>query len=136
MRHLLMTAMILLTAAIAAASDAPAKETVTVLGAHPLPNAPGKTLTTLTVAYPPGVASPSHRHAKSAFIWAYVLEGHVRSQVDDAPARVYAVGESFTEQPGSHHAVSENASATEPAKLLVVFVTDSGDEPLTVYDPH
>jgi quercetin dioxygenase-like cupin family protein len=124
----------LLVATVAAAADAPPRETVTVLSANPLPNAPGKTMTTLTVSYPPGGRSLPHHHAPSAFIWAYVLEGRVRSQVNADPARVYAVGESFVEHPGDHHPVSENASATEPAKLLVVFVTDSDDQPLTTPD--
>jgi len=126
--------LVLLATAVANAVDAPPRETVTVLSANPLPNAPGKTMTTLTVSYPPGGKSLPHRHAPSAFIWAYVLEGHIRSQVNADPARVYAVGESFIEHPGDRHPVSENASATEPAKLLVVFVTDSDDKPLTTPD--
>jgi quercetin dioxygenase-like cupin family protein len=63
-----------------------------------------------------------------------VLSGAIRSQVDDEPARVYQVGESFHEVPGSHHRVSENASDREPASLLAVFIVDSKDSPLTVPD--
>ena len=58
----------------------------------------------------------------------------MRSQVDDAPVRVYRAGESFFEAPGAHHAISENASETEPARLLAVFVVDTGDDPLTTPD--
>jgi quercetin dioxygenase-like cupin family protein len=64
-----------------------------------------------------------------------VLSGAIRSQVDDAPAKVYGVGESFYEMPGAHHRISENASDREPASLLAVFVVDSNDKPLTTPDP-
>jgi quercetin dioxygenase-like cupin family protein len=95
-----------------------------VLAQH-LPNVPGKTLTAIVVKYPPGGKSPAHHHAGSVF--AYVLTGHIRSQVSGAgPARVYGAGEVFFEPPGSQHLVSENASATEPASLLAVFVADDG----------
>ena len=118
----------------ATAGEAPAGDTVVPRFAHELPNAPGLTLTAVEVDYPPGGRSQAHRHAPSAFIYAYVFEGHIRSQVDEQPARVYTAGEGFYEMPGAHHAISENASQTEPAKLLAVFVTKTGDAPLTVPD--
>ena len=86
------------------------------------------------VDYPPGGKSTSHRHAASAFIYAYVISGAVRSQVDDQPVKVYKAGEGWSENPGAHHRVSENASETEPAKLLAVFVVDSSEGTLTVPD--
>ena len=70
----------------------------------------------------------------SAFIYARVLSGAIRSQVNDEPVKVYQAGESWHEMPGSHHRVSENASDREPASLLAVFVVDSGDKPLTTPD--
>ena len=100
-----------------------------------IPNIPGKSLAALVVDYAPGGKSASHWHAASAFIYAHVLSGAVRSQVDDGPARIYRAGESWFETPGSHHRVSENASATEPARLLAVFVADEDDHPLTTPDP-
>lgn len=99
-----------------------------------IPNIPGKSITAIVVDYAPGGKSPSHRHARSAFIVAYVLSGAVRSEVNDGPARVFRTGESWTEQPGSHHRISENASATEPAKRLAIFVADTGDTELTAND--
>ena len=98
---------------------------------HVIPNIPGKSLIALVVTYPPGGKSPSHLHAGSAFIYAHVLSGAIRSQVNDEPAKVYRVGEGFYEEPGSHHKVSENASTSEPASLLAVFIVDSNDNPLT-----
>jgi quercetin dioxygenase-like cupin family protein len=99
-----------------------------------IPNAQGKSMVAVVVTYPPGAKSRSHHHARSAFIYAYVLSGAVRSQVDDEPAKVYRVGEGFYEVPGSHHRISENASDKDPASLLAIFVVDSEDKPLTIPD--
>jgi quercetin dioxygenase-like cupin family protein len=123
-------------AAIAIATAMPAGahdagETVTPHFQQAIPNIPGKSLIALIVDYQPGGASPSHIHAKSAFIFAYVVSGEIESQVNDGPRRVYRAGESWYETPGSRHPVSRNASKTEPAKLLAVFVVDSGDKELT-----
>lgn len=94
---------------------------------HLLPNAPGKRMTVIRVSYKPGEASPPHRHAPSGFLYARVLTGRIRSEVHgQGPARVYAPGEGWTEGADAHHLVSENASATEPASILVVFVADDG----------
>jgi quercetin dioxygenase-like cupin family protein len=101
---------------------------------HAIPNIPGKSLVAVEVSYPPGGASPSHHHAHSAFIYAYVVSGHIVSQVKGQPAHTYSAGESFYEVPGAHHLVSRNASETEPAKLLAVFVVDSNDTALTTND--
>jgi quercetin dioxygenase-like cupin family protein len=109
----------------------PVAETVTPALAQPIPNVPGKSLIAVVVDYPPGAASPAHVHAKSAFIYAYVVSGSIESQVDDGPKQVLRAGESFHEPPGARHTVSRNASRTRPAKLLAVFVVDTGDMPLT-----
>ena len=106
-------------------------QTVTPNFAQAITNIPGKSLVAVVVDYAPGGASPSHVHAGSAFIFAYILSGAIESQVNDGPSRVYRAGESFYEIPGSRHTVSRNASATEPAKLLAVFVVDTDDKPLT-----
>ncbi|WP_082962625.1 cupin domain-containing protein [Mycobacterium sp. E342] len=97
-------------------------------------NVPGKSLEAVTVHYPPGAKSGAHHHANSAFIMAYVISGSIRSQVEGEPARVYHAGETWSEAPGAHHTISENASATEPAELLAVFLLDTGDGPLTTDD--
>ena len=101
---------------------------------HMIPNAQGKSMVAVIVSYPPGGKSPAHHHAQSAFIYAYVLSGAIRSQVGDEPAKVYRVGDGFYEVPGSHHRISENASDKEPASLLAVFVVDTNDNPLTTPD--
>jgi len=97
-------------------------------------NIPGKSLIAVEVLYPPGGASHPHVHAKSAFIYAYVVSGSIVSKVNNGAEQVYKAGESFYEEPGSRHPVSRNASETEPAKLLAVFVVDSDDKKLTIND--
>jgi quercetin dioxygenase-like cupin family protein len=128
----------LVGAAPAAFADEPAKpavahETITPAFAEAIANVPGKTMTALVVDYAPGAKSPSHRHGQ-AFVVGYVLSGAIRSQVNDGETRVYHAGEYWTEKPGVHHTVSENASATEPAKLLAIFVADTKDKNLVTFD--
>jgi quercetin dioxygenase-like cupin family protein len=88
----------------------------------------------VVVSYPPGGKSPPHHHARSAFVTGYVLSGAIRSQVDGGKAQVFNAGESWSEKPGVHHDISENASNTEPAKLLAIFVVDSNDTDLTTVE--
>ena len=106
-------------------------ETVTKKFERAVPNIPGKSLVAVEVDYAPGAASPSHTHAKSAFIYAYVISGAIESKVNDGETHIYRAGESWSEPPGAIHSISRNASKTEPAKLLAVFVLDTNDNPLT-----
>jgi quercetin dioxygenase-like cupin family protein len=94
-------------------------------------NIPGKSLISFVVDYAPGGASPPHTHAKSGFIYAYVISGSIESKVNDGASHVYKAGESWSEPPGATHSISRNASKTEPAKLLAVFVVDTDDKALT-----
>ena len=123
------TAMVIATAMPAAAHGI--GETVTPHFQQAITNIPGKSLVALVVDYAPGGASASHAHAKSAFVFAYVLSGEIDSQVNEEPKRVYRAGESWYETPGSIHRVSRNASTTAPAKLLAVFVVDTDEKNLT-----
>ena len=115
-------------------ADAARKATVTLVFDHPLPNVPGKSMKGVLVEYAPGGSSPAHTHPHSAFIYATVLEGAISSRVNDGPVRVYHAGENFAEMPGDHHAVSANASQTEPARLLAVFVVDTSEKELVFND--
>jgi quercetin dioxygenase-like cupin family protein len=63
-----------------------------------------------------------------------VLSGSIRSQVDGGKVQIFRAGATFSEPPGAQHSVSENASTTEAATLLAVFVVDTGDTPLTTVD--
>jgi len=107
---------------------------VTLVYQHPVPGIPGKSVKGVLVEYGPGGYSASHRHAKSALIYATVIEGEVRSKVNDGPEKTYRAGENWTEMPGDHHQVSANASETKPAKILAVFVVDDKDTELTIPD--
>jgi quercetin dioxygenase-like cupin family protein len=114
-------------------ADAPQSknEKVSLVYQHELPNVPGKSIKSVLVEYGPGGYSPGHTHPKSAFIYATVLEGAIRSQVNDGPVTTYTAGQNFSELPGDRHRVSANASETKPAKLLAVFVVDTNDTQLT-----
>ena len=107
---------------------------VTLVYQHALPDVPGKSMKGVVVEYGPGGSSPSHRHAKSAIIYATVLEGSVRCRLNGGETRTYKAGDNWTEMPGDHHQVSANASDTEPAKVLAVFVVDDEDRELTIPD--
>ena len=126
----------LLAVVAATAHSLPSHESVRPQFQKSIPNLPGKSLTALVVSYPPGAKSVAHRHASSAFIYAYVLSGAIRSQLEGEAAKTYHAGESWYEAPRAHHVVSENASSTEPAELLAVFVADSGETELTTPDNH
>ena len=118
-------------AALMSASARDMGQTVTPTFQQPITNIPGKSLIAVVVDYAPDGASAAHVHAKSDFIFGYVLSGEIESQVNDGPKRVFRAGESFYETPGSRHPVSRNASKTDPAKLLAVFVVDTDDKELT-----
>jgi quercetin dioxygenase-like cupin family protein len=106
---------------------------VTPVFSEKMTNVPGKTMTVVTVEYQPGGGSAPHRHPASGMVFAYVISGAVRSQLEGGAAKIYRAGESWSEPPNAHHVVSENASSTEPARLLAVIVADDG-VPATVFD--
>jgi quercetin dioxygenase-like cupin family protein len=95
-----------------------------------LPHVRGKRITTMVVEFLPAGFSPPHHHAGSVTV--YVLSGVIRSQLQGQPPIVYRAGESFFEPPGAVHLLAENMSATEPARILAVFVADEGAT-LTTY---
>ena len=100
--------------------------------AEKLSVSPGKVLTSQIVHYPPGGASKSHRH--DADVFAFVLSGNIASQTaGHGDAKVYHAGEGRFERRGEHHVVSRNASTTEPASMLVVYLHDEGAT-LTTFD--
>jgi quercetin dioxygenase-like cupin family protein len=122
------------TTPMATTASQPPTETLTPLLQQALPNVQGKTFTSAIVDFPPGARAAPHRHGE-AFVYAYVLEGTVRSMLDDEPMSTYHQGENWVEQPGAHHVLTENTSQTERARLLVVFVSNTGDN-LKVDDPQ
>ena len=109
---------------VALAQDAGSDISRKLLAKEALPNIPGHTQTALTVQLPPGKVAAPHQH--EAFVFVYLLEGSVRSQLDSETPVDYAAGESWTERPGTVHSLTQNLSETEVAKLLVVFVSKTG----------
>jgi quercetin dioxygenase-like cupin family protein len=95
-------------------ADAPKEKNakVTLVYQHELPNVPGKSIKGVLVEYGPGGYPPGHTHPKSAFVYATVLEGAIRSQVNDGPVTTYKAGQSFSELPGDR----PMASAPMPAR--------------------
>ncbi|WP_027782922.1 MULTISPECIES: cupin domain-containing protein [Burkholderia] len=115
-------AWLVLAAALPAAAHAhDAGDAVHAIMQQAVPEAPGKHVVVATVDYAPGQASEAHRHLGSVF--AVVSKGEVLSQVNGGPLRRYRAGEGWYEPPGSRHQVSRNASATEPAQLVVFGLT-------------
>lgn len=102
----------------------PEEGTVQTLLTEALADAPGHEVRVLEVGYAPGQSTPAHHHAGQ--IIAYVLQGAVMSGLDGAAPTRFAQGQTWTEKQGQVHS-SSNASATEPAKLLVFFVTAPGE---------
>ena len=114
----------------AAAGEGAAQNKVEVITSHALPNVAGKRVTVVRVTYGPGGFTPPHRHAGS--VTAYITKGEIRSQLGGGPIETFQVGQSFFEPPGSTHIVSANASTTEPAELIAVFVADEGAQLTTM----
>jgi len=112
-------------AAAAAAASTPPTEVLSPLLARPLPNVKGKTFTSAIVEFPPAARAAPHRHGQ-AFVYAYVLDGTVASRLEGEPVHTYHRGENWVEKPGAHHVLTENTSRTQPAKLLVIFVSSTG----------
>jgi quercetin dioxygenase-like cupin family protein len=109
-----------------------ALDKVEPIGSYALPNVPGKRVTIVRVFYGPGGFTRPHKHAGS--VTAYITRGEIRSQLGGGPVEVFGVGQSFFEPPGSTHLISANASNTEPAELIAVFVADEGAQLTTFLD--
>lgn len=105
---------------------------VELIASHPLPNVPGKRVTIVRVSYGPGGFTRPHRH--SGTVTAYITKGEIRSQLGGGPLETFGVGQSFFEPPGATHLVSANASNTDPAELIAVFVADEGAQLTTFLD--
>ncbi|WP_426433947.1 cupin domain-containing protein [Bradyrhizobium genosp. P] len=116
----------------AANAEGSALNKVEIITSHALPNVPGKRVTVVRVSYGPGGFTPPHRHAGS--VTAYITKGEIRSQLGGGPVETFTVGQSFFEPPGSTHVVSANASSTEPAELIAVFVADEGAQLTTMLE--
>ena len=109
--------------ASASTSDRPTTKP-TVVGSEPLAADPHKRITSMIVDFPPHAFSPEHHH--EADLYVYVLQGTIRSQLGGQPVETYTAGQSFFEPDGTTHVFAENASLSEPARILAVFVHREG----------
>jgi quercetin dioxygenase-like cupin family protein len=117
---------------VSAESTGSTLDRVEPIASYALPNVPGKRVTIVRVFYGPGGFTRPHRHAGS--VTAYITRGEIRSQLGGGPVEVFKVGQSFFEPPGATHMISANASNTEPAELVAVFVADEGAQLTTFLD--
>ena len=115
-----------------AASSRPVTE-IKPISCTPLPDIPGKAVTVAIVNFPPDAYTPRHRHPGN--VTAFVLKGTLKSQLAGEPPMTYTEGQSWFEPTGAIHLFAENASKTEPASLLAMFVADENCGPLTVLLP-
>ena len=122
------------TVIIARADEASMNVSREIVAAEALANVPGYKLTAVTVDIAPGVASPSHRHA--GFVFVYVLEGTVESQLNSGDIVTYKVGESWVEPTGTLHSHAKNPSETEVAKILAVFIAKEDAQLTTIEKTH
>lgn len=115
------------------ASSGAAGNKVELVNSYAIPDMPGKRVTVVRVTYGPGGFTPPHRHG--GIVTAYITKGQIRSQLNDGPVEVFNVGQSFFEPLGTIHRVSANASNTEWAELIAVFVADEGAQLTTLLEP-
>src|SRR5438046_4855190 len=128
--YALIVCALIATLGVSSAIAADKSPKATLVYEHALPNVPGKSIKGVLVEYGPGDVSSAHTHPKSAFIYATVLEGAIRTSVNNGPVVTYRAGQNFSEMPGDRHTVDENASKTEPAKLLAGIVDDTEEKEL------
>ena len=115
------------------ASSGSSLNKVEVVSSHALPDMPGKKVTVVRVTYGPGGFTPPHRHAGT--VTAYITKGQIRSQLKGGPLEIFDVGQSFFEPPGAIHLVSANASNSDWAELIAIFVADEGAQLTTLLGP-
>lgn len=133
-REFLTTTALTLAASIIATRDAAAAPSAKQLVQRDTPaiDLDGWQVSISEVSYPPGEMSGRHRHP--GIVIGYVLEGQYLFAVNDNQPVTLGPGQMFFEsfdQPGEVHAVSGNASKTQPAKILAIVFHKKGD-PVTI----
>jgi quercetin dioxygenase-like cupin family protein len=101
---------------------------------QPLSDYPGKEGVLVEVEFAPGHVDEAHRHPAHVFV--YVLEGTVEMQMKGGELRTLKPGDTSYKNPKDTHPVGRNVSGTEPAKLLVFFVTDRNAPLVLPPAPH
>ena len=81
----------------------------------------GKEANLVLVEFEPGAAVAKHFHPGDELV--YILEGSVILEVDGQPAITLKAGDTFHQPPKQVHS-GQNASTTDPVKLLVIWIVD------------
>jgi quercetin dioxygenase-like cupin family protein len=76
--------------------------------------------TTVEVTLGPGESDAPHRHPGPGF--GYILEGEYEWAIDDNPAKILKVGDTFYEPTGCLHRVSKNPSPKGKTRILAVVL--------------
>ncbi|MGO4714786.1 cupin domain-containing protein [Bradyrhizobium sp. 2TAF24] len=135
----LLAAALALPARPASSADGPAAtpsgtaSTRRAVIAERLPGPDARLMSLIEITYPPGTGSPEHLHANG--VMAFVVAGSIVSRVGDGPERTYGRGEAWWEPPGAIHRVSRNASTSEPATLLAIYVAPADASPADLMKP-
>ena len=125
----LIATLLLSSLVIAQPAKAAPEASVTPLRTEALPEYPGKEVQMIVVDYPPGAVDPVHRHDAHAFV--YVLEGSIVMAVKGGKEVTLKAGDTLHEAPNDIHTVGRNASATQPARFVVVLIKNKGAPILT-----
>jgi quercetin dioxygenase-like cupin family protein len=91
---------------------------------QPLPETGDPKVSVISLPIPGGLTAGPHTHAGQVF--AYILQGDIENQVEPDPPKIYHAGDFFYEPAMHVHRLLRNLSNTEPAKLLVFQVGDTG----------
>ena len=89
-----------------------------------LPSGEFRDVQAVVIELQPGAAAPKHRH--DVAVLAYVLEGTVENQFDGGSLQTHKTGETWWESPGTVHNTARNASTLTRARLLVVYIGETG----------
>jgi quercetin dioxygenase-like cupin family protein len=89
-----------------------------------LPGEPARDISLVEVTYPPGTGSPPHVHANG--VMAFVVSGTIVSKVGEEPEQTFHAGDAWWESVGAIHRVSRNASSSESATLLAIYIAAAG----------
>jgi quercetin dioxygenase-like cupin family protein len=120
----------------AAAQSAPPQGNASILRdviKQRLPGEPERDITLVEVTYPPGTGSPPHLHANG--VMAFVVSGTITSKVNDGPEQTFNAGDAWWEPEGAFHRVSRNASSTQSATLLAIYIAPAGATAADLYKP-
>ncbi len=81
-------------------------------------------LSTFLVDYLPGGSAVLHRSPTAGYVVVHVLSGEIRAQAWEAGMGTYRSGQTWVEPAVANDIITRNASAVEPARALVILMTN------------